>query len=231
MKKLSISAAALVLTCALAAAPANAAVQTHKAADGDTFWKLSQQYKVDLDKLLAANPKINPLNIMVGMKLNVPVAAAAVKANAKAAANSDSTAKVSAQAQPKAAATIKAESLSAKSIIASNGNSYTFSKQLNVKATAYTAAASENGKWGAVDYFGNPLKVGTVAVDSSVIPLGTKLYVTGYDYNGLPEGGMIAVANDMGGAIKGNRIDIFVPGSTATAKSFGIQDVKVYMVN
>ncbi|WP_341281507.1 3D domain-containing protein [Paenibacillus sp. FSL H8-0537] len=230
MKKLSISAAALVLTCALAAAPANAAVQTHKAADGDTFWKLSQQYKVDLDKLLAANPKINPLNIMVGMKLNVPVAAAAVKANAKAAANSDSAAKVSAQAQPKAAV-IKAESLSAKSIIASNGNSYTFSKQLNVKATAYTAAASENGKWGAVDYFGNPLKVGTVAVDSSVIPLGTKLYVTGYDYNGLPSGGMIAVANDMGGAIKGNRIDIFVPGSTATAKSFGIQDVKVYMVN
>lgn len=210
--------------------PANAAVQTHKAADGDTFWKLSQQYKVDLDKLLAANPKINPLNIMVGMKLNVPVAAAAVKANAKAAANSDSAAKVSAQAQPKAAV-IKAESLSAKSIIASNGNSYTFSKQLNVKATAYTAAASENGKWGAVDYFGNPLKVGTVAVDSSVIPLGTKLYVTGYDYNGLPSGGMIAVANDMGGAIKGNRIDIFVPGSTATAKSFGIQDVKVYMVN
>lgn len=167
---------------------------------------------------------------MVGMKLNVPVAAAAVKANAKAAANSDSAAKVSAQAQPKAAV-IKAESLSAKSIIASNGNSYTFSKQLNVKATAYTAAASENGKWGAVDYFGNPLKVGTVAVDSSVIPLGTKLYVTGYDYNGLPSGGMIAVANDMGGAIKGNRIDIFVPGSTATAKSFGIQDVKVYMVN
>ncbi|WP_338554968.1 3D domain-containing protein [Paenibacillus sp. KS-LC4] len=223
MKKLSISAAALVLSCALAAAPANAAVQTHKAADGDTFWKLSQQYKVDLDKLLAANPKINPLNIMVGMKLNVPVAAAN--------SNSDRAAKVSAQALPKAAATIKAESLSAKSIMASDGNSYTFSKQLNVKATAYTAAASENGKWGAVDYFGNPLKVGTVAVDSSVIPLGTKLYVTGYDYDGLPGGGMIAVANDMGGAIKGNRIDIFVPGSTATAKSFGIQDVKVYIVN
>ncbi|SFF30196.1 3D (Asp-Asp-Asp) domain-containing protein [Paenibacillus algorifonticola] len=223
MKKLSITAAALVLSCALAAAPANAAVQTHKAAQGDTFWKLSQQYKVDLDKLLAANPKINPLNIMVGMKLKVPVAASAT--------NADSAAKVGDQAQPKAAATVKAESLSAKSIIASNGNSYTFSKQLNVKATAYTAAASENGKWGAVDYFGNPLKVGTVAVDSSVIPLGTKLYVTGYDYDGLPEGGMIAVANDMGGAIKGNRIDIFVPGSTATAKSFGIQDVKVYMVN
>lgn len=51
---------------------------------------------------------------------------------------------------------------------------------MNVKATAYSADPSENGGWGAVDYFGNDLELGTIAVDPSVIPLGTKVLVTGH---------------------------------------------------
>ncbi|MNC62641.1 Cell wall-binding protein YocH precursor [compost metagenome] len=81
-----------------------------------------------------------------------------------------------------------------------------------------------------MDYFGNPLKVGTVAVDPSVIPLGTRLYVEGYDFNGLPVGGMFAEATDTGNALKGNRIDIFVPGTSAELKKFGFQQVKVYLL-
>ena len=47
----------------------------------------------------------------------------------------------------------------------------------------------------------NPnLKV--IAVDPSVIPLGSKVWVEGYGY---------AVAGDTGGAIKGNKIDLFMP--------------------
>ena len=112
-----------------------------------------------------------------------------------------------------------------------NGEELAYTEKLQVKATAYTAAASENGKWGAVDYFGNKLKVGTVAVDPTMIPLGTKLYVEGYDYKGLPQGGMIATATDIGGSIKGNRIDIFVPGTTKQARTFGIQNVKIYILS
>ena len=41
-----------------------------------------------------------------------------------------------------------------------------------------------------------------IAVDPSVIPLGTKVYVEGYGY---------AVAADTGGAIKGHKIDVFFP--------------------
>ncbi|MGO4371689.1 3D domain-containing protein, partial [Paenibacillus sp. MCAF20] len=89
---------------------------------------------------------------------------------------------------------------------------------------------SENGGWAGLDYFGNSLKVGTIAVDPKMIPLGTKLYVTGYDYNGLPQGGMIATATDIGGSIKGNRIDIFVPDSQSKAMKFGIQQVKIYIL-
>jgi len=46
---------------------------------------------------------------------------------------------------------------------------------------------------------------GIVAVDPRVIPLGTRLYIPGYG-----EG----VAADTGGAIIGNRIDLWMPTST-----------------
>lgn len=95
-------------------------------------------------------------------------------------------------------------------------------------ATAYSADPSENGGYGAVDYFGNPLQLGTVAVDPNVIPLGTLLYIEGYTYNGLPAGGMIARATDTGSSIRGNKLDIFIPGSKDSLKSFGFQEVKVY---
>lgn len=188
-----------------------ASSQAHTVIQNDTFWKLSIKYNVSLDAILQANSTIDPLQLRIGQKLVIP-------ASAKAAMTST--------------APVKAfGSNSQSSVIAPDGQAYTYSKQLNVKATAYTAAASENGKWGAVDYFGNKLKVGTIAVDPNMIPLGTKLYITGYNYNGLPTGGMIATATDMGGSIKGNRIDIFVPGSTKQALKFGIQSVKAYIIN
>lgn len=83
-------------------------------------------------------------------------------------------------------------------------NAYT--KEINCVATAYTASAADN-PWGPVDYFGNPLKLGTVAVDPSVIPLGSTVYIVGYNFNGLPTNGMVFHADDEGGAIKGNRVD------------------------
>ncbi|MEB3101498.1 3D domain-containing protein [Ferviditalea candida] len=97
-------------------------------------------------------------------------------------------------------------------------------RTIYVTATAYSASPEENGPWGAVDYFGNPLKLGTIAVDPSVIPLGSKVYITGYDHDILPSGGMVAYAKDAGSAIKGNRIDIFIPGQT-NARGFGIQNL------
>lgn len=110
-----------------------------------------------------------------------------------------------------------------------NGLQMSYSKEISCVATAYTASRAEN-PWGAVDYFGNPLKLGTVAVDPSVIPLGSTLYITGCHFDGLPAGGMIYHATDEGGAIKGNRVDMFVPTSRAAADKFGMQDVKVYVL-
>ncbi|CAG7644205.1 hypothetical protein PAESOLCIP111_04649 [Paenibacillus solanacearum] len=105
-----------------------------------------------------------------------------------------------------------------------------YSQIIEAKATAYTASPSENGSHGAVDYMGNPLQLGTIAVDPNVIPLGTKVYIEGYNYDGLPDGGMYATASDIGGAVKGNKIDIFLPESRSKAKMFGVQQVKIYVL-
>lgn len=102
----------------------------------------------------------------------------------------------------------------------------TFQQVIHAKATAYTASPSENGGH-SLDYMGNPLQLGTIAVDPAVIPLGSKLYIEGYTYDGLPAGGMYAIASDIGGAVNGNRIDIFVPQSQSEARKFGVQQVKI----
>ena len=52
-----------------------------------------------------------------------------------------------------------------------------------------------------------------IAVDPTVIPLGSKVYVEGYGN---------AIAEDTGGAIKGNRIDRFIP-SEQDAINFGVK--------
>jgi len=106
----------------------------------------------------------------------------------------------------------------------------TFQKVIEGNATAYTGSSEENGGYANLDYFGNPLQVGTISVDPTVIPLGAKVYVEGYDYDGLPTGGMYATAADTGSAIKGNKIDIYVPGNKTKALQFGVQQVKIYVL-
>ncbi|MFC5469551.1 3D domain-containing protein [Cohnella suwonensis] len=206
-KKLGTRASALVLGAALAlpSLTAHAATAPYTAKEGDTFWKLSKQLNVPLQKLMNVNPNIDPLNIYAGLKLVIP--------------NNGITA--ASKASPNA--------VTAQSVTTTAGQSLGFSKVLDIKATAYSDSAEENG-WGPVDYFGKPLKLGTIAVDPNVIPLGTRVYVTGYDFSGLPDGGLIATATDKGSAIKGNRIDIFVPGTRQFVSGFGYQSVKVYIL-
>jgi 3D (Asp-Asp-Asp) domain-containing protein len=82
-------------------------------------------------------------------------------------------------------------------------------------ATAYTAGSAGGGGMTAI---GRPAGHGIVAVDPRVIPLGTRLYISGYGY---------AVAGDTGGDIVGNRIDLGFD-SLREALLFGRRDVTVY---
>lgn len=214
MRKSILASAAIAISIALAAGTgtAHATTKIHTVSSSDTFWKLSRQYQVSLQAILDANKGVDPQNLRIGTKVAIPVRSAVAK--------------------QEDALTMKASSAESGTMLVQGpgGFDYTYSKQIMLQATAYSADPAENGGWGAFDYFGNPLKVGTVAVDPNVIPLGTKLYITGYDYNGLPQVGIIATASDTGGAIKGNRVDIFVPGSRQQALSFGIQNVKAYVL-
>ncbi|MHB8927177.1 MAG: 3D domain-containing protein [Bacillota bacterium] len=103
---------------------------------------------------------------------------------------------------------------------------------IDVRATAYDSSWQSNGDWGPVAAWkGLPLRPGMIAVDPRVIPLGTRVFVTGYDNPNLPRGGFVGIAADTGGAIKGNRIDIFMDESTRVVMNFGIQNVQVYILN
>ncbi|GLB59047.1 LysM peptidoglycan-binding and 3D domain-containing protein [Cytobacillus sp. NCCP-133] len=95
-------------------------------------------------------------------------------------------------------------------------------KSLTVTATAYTASCE--GCIGitktGLDLKDNP-DAKVIAVDPNVIPLGSKVYVEGYGY---------ATAEDIGGGIKGNEIDVFIP-TTESAMQWGRKDVKVTILN
>ena len=80
------------------------------------------------------------------------------------------------------------------------------------KITHYCSCPACCGEWGEsrpVDDNGEPIVVTasgevaeagkTIAVDPDVIPLGTTVIINGQEY----------VAQDVGGAIKGNRIDVY----------------------
>ena len=98
-----------------------------------------------------------------------------------------------------------------------NGAPSKYSKVLTMEASAYSSQDPGNGNYTAT---GSRLTKGIVSVDPNLIPLGTKLYIEGYGY---------AVADDVGGAIKGNRIDLAYD-SRAEALQFGRQTVKVYVL-
>ena len=90
-----------------------------------------------------------------------------------------------------------------------------------MESTAYEPGPVSCGKW-ASGYTCNGTEAGygVVAVDTNVIPLGTRLYIEGYGY---------AVAADRGGAIDGHDIDLgFL--TVEECIQWGRKDVTVYIL-
>jgi 3D (Asp-Asp-Asp) domain-containing protein len=82
------------------------------------------------------------------------------------------------------------------------------------KMTAYADGVGGIPK-GARTYSGTRTRWGVVAVDPKVIPIGSTLLIEGYD-------GVTFVAEDVGGGIKGESIDIWLPDAKE-AKTYGTQ--------
>lgn len=99
------------------------------------------------------------------------------------------------------------------------------------KLTAYCSCSKCCGKWAdnrPVDAEGNEIVIGStgerlipnhsIAVDPEIIPYGTTVVINGQEY----------VAEDCGGAIKGNRIDVYFNNHNE-ALEFGVQTADVYI--
>ena len=80
---------------------------------------------------------------------------------------------------------------------------------------------SPGGKGYGITKSGKVAKWGTVAADLKIIPLGTKLKIEGFD--------VIFKVEDIGGAIKKNKIDMWFPAHQ-DALNWGRQKRKVWVV-
>lgn len=110
-----------------------------------------------------------------------------------------------------------------KVVQASGGKSLSYSKKLTVTATAYTDSSGNKTASGRMPQYG------VIAVDPKVIPLGTKLYVESTD-DGKSWTYGYCVAGDTGGAIKGNKIDLFY-NSESECVRFGRRTAVVYVLD
>lgn len=101
--------------------------------------------------------------------------------------------------------------------------------KVRVVATGYYAGFESTGKTPSHPSYGitySGVKVrrddySTIAADLRVFPLGTILYIPGYGY------GVVA---DKGGAIRGNKIDLYFETKQDVYKQWGKKSVDVYVV-
>ena len=104
-------------------------------------------------------------------------------------------------------------------ITTASGEALSYSKVLSVEATAYTG--------GGTTATGTSARYGAIAVDPKVIPYGTRMYIVSDDGKWIYG---VATAEDCGGAIKGNIIDLYFDDYD-TCIQFGRRNCTVYILD
>lgn len=188
--------------------------ETYVVEKGDTLSHIGVAYNVTVEELKEWNDLTSDL-ILVNQELKIYPEKSVLKEKSKKPnnnANRVGTPKKTSQ-NTTAQASAKESSSSTKSLEG---------KTMSVVATAYTAEC--DGCTG-ITYTGIDLNkdrnAKVIAVDPNVIPLGTEVYVEGYGH---------AIAGDIGGAIKGNRIDIHVP-TKKEAYDWGVREVEITILD
>lgn len=109
-------------------------------------------------------------------------------------------------------------------ITTETGEMLTYAKVIEGTATAYSAEmqSSKTTKSGTI------ARVGAIAVDPRVIPLGSELYITSADGTSWVYG--VAVAEDTGSAIIGNIVDLYFE-TVQECISFGRKACTIYVLS
>ncbi|AXN37111.1 peptidoglycan-binding protein [Peribacillus butanolivorans] len=206
----------------------------YKVKSGDTLWEIAGKYHVSVNDLKSWNglnsDTIHPKQELVIKPATYKDEAASVNPEQPAAPTEQAKPAVPAeQAKPAAPAeqakpAAPAEKAEKEKTVSNSEstNQTGIEKEITVRATAYTADCQGCSGTTAtgIDLKANP-NTKVISVDPSVIPLGSKVYVEGYGY---------ATAADTGSAIKGNKVDIFIPNEQ-DAINWGVKNVKLQILN
>lgn len=109
-------------------------------------------------------------------------------------------------------------------IVTADGEVLTYSRSKYFLATAYTHTDAGCDMTTAT---GTTVRIGTVAVDPTVIPYGTRMFIVTNDGSYIYG---IGTAEDCGGAIQGNRLDLYFP-TTEECFRFGAKGCTVYFLD
>lgn len=203
---------AIIAGFAALSTTANADEIKHVVKSDDTLSGLSLKYFGNLDHIdqIAKDNKLKDPNIIYDGTTLIIDTDKKVSSDNQA---SEQPAKETTQAEDQSANENQSESAA---------SSYS-GTTMTMEATAYSSDPADVLGGGTVTATGqnlleNPM---AVAVDPSVIPLGTRLYVEGYGE---------AIASDTGGAIKGNIIDVHFP-TNAQCEQWGRRTVQVTILD
>jgi 3D (Asp-Asp-Asp) domain-containing protein/LysM repeat protein len=189
----------------------------------DNLWDISREYHVTVEELKDWNNLTSELivpgqELTIELKANTNIDDAAKQAMDSQTSNTEKpTESIPAVTNlPEPASEPAPSEQPAETLNTEEG------KELTMEATAYTANCEGCSGITAtgINLIENPDQK-VISVDPSVIPLGSRVYVEGYGE---------AIAGDTGGAIKGNKIDIFIP-SKEEAIQWGRKSVKVQILN
>lgn len=163
---------------------------------GDTLSSIAAAFGVRSSAILAANGISNPDYLKIGQVLLIPGGQQTQPAGTPT-PPPPIIAQAPPQPEPERAPSARGES-------EENGNSFI------ATVTAYCLQGRTRS--------GTPVRWGVVAVDPRVIPLGSKIQIEGF--------GEIFVAEDTGGGVRGNWVDIWFD-NCAAARAFGMQSRRV----
>ncbi|SEN73627.1 LysM peptidoglycan-binding domain-containing protein [Lihuaxuella thermophila] len=174
---------------------------------GDTVYRIARKYGTTVKSIAKLNGLNNPSLIRAGQVLRLPLPAFAEHLHQKERGSGLTDAVPVSMAMP----------------VMSRGRSLG-----EFTLTAYTSGPESTGKrpgdagYGITSSGGKAVEGVTIAVDPAVISLGSRVYIEGIGYR---------VAQDIGSAIKGKKIDLYMDDVTE-ARKFGVKkNIKVEIVD